>query len=273
VLQNLRPRGVGEILDAAVALYRARFTTLVSLTVIVVIPVQLINVLVVLSSTPNDTTSTNAIFNSHNNIWTPLAGNLVTTLLTLLGTAFATAAVVRIVSDTYLGTGTPSGRESARFAYRRLGAVLVLTLLVNFLVLAGYALCLIPGIWLQVSLIAAVPSLLLEDLKIGRTLNRSMELVKGRWWQCFAVHYLGAMLTSIVTFSLAALLLALLHLGIHGSAALAFATGVSNVVTSGRTTPFLAAAIVVVYFDLRVRREGFDVQMALYRLDTPAAVA
>jgi len=46
VLANLRPRGVGETLDAAVALYRSRFGALVRITALVVIPVQMLNVLV-----------------------------------------------------------------------------------------------------------------------------------------------------------------------------------------------------------------------------------
>jgi hypothetical protein len=35
------------------------------------------------------------------------------------------------------------------------------------------------------------------------------------------------------------------------------------------TTPVIAAAFVILYFDLRVRAEGLDLQMVLARLDSP----
>ena len=39
MVPELRPRGIGEILDAAVALYRARFGQLIRYSAIVVVPV------------------------------------------------------------------------------------------------------------------------------------------------------------------------------------------------------------------------------------------
>ena len=41
------------------------------------------------------------------------------------------------------------------------------------------------------------------------------------------------------------------------------AQGVANTIASLLTTPFVAAAIVALYFDLRIRDEAFDVQMAI----------
>jgi hypothetical protein len=272
VLTNLRPRGVGEILDAAVALYRARFGTLMRVTALIVLPVQLLNVLITLSSTPSDATANaSTVFSPRDSIWVPLAGNLVITVIALLSNALAVAAVTRVIADAYLDAGPTTAGASARFAMRRGGSVLGLALLVNVLVLVGGLMCGIPGIWLQVSLAVAMPALLLERLRIGQALNRSFALVKHRFWPCFAVHYLGALLTFVVSSSIAGGLALGMRSRVHGGVAIATVGGVTGAVTSLLTTPFLACAVVVLYFDLRIRKEGFDVQMAVHRLDTAHA--
>ena len=39
--------------------------------------------------------------------------------------------------------------------------------------------------------------------------------------------------------------------------------GVVNIIASCITTPFVAAVAVALYFDLRIRDEAFDVQLAM----------
>ena len=46
------------------------------------------------------------------------------------------------------------------------------------------------------------------------------------------------------------------------------AQGIANAIAALLTTPFVAAAIVALYFDLRIRDEAFDVQLAMQRNDT-----
>jgi hypothetical protein len=51
----------------------------------------------------------------------------------------------------------------------------------------------------------------------------------------------------------------------HGGSptSLAIAQGIANSIALLLTAPLVAAAIVALYFDLRIRDEAFDVQMAL----------
>lgn len=272
MIDNLRPRGVGEVLDAAVALYKSRFGALVRLTVLVVIPVQLLNVLVTLSTSPTDVTfgvrGAQPVYDNRDSVWTPLAGTLVVQVVLALSTAFVTAAVTRLVADTYLDLPADAS-GSRRLAVHRLPAVLGLAIVMGVLVLLGSLACGLPGIWLQVSWAVAMPALLLEDIGIRAALSRSFALTRSRWWQCFSVYYLGSMLTGLVTLGFTALLDGAINAAVHGSAALAIAQGVSGTVTTALTTPFIAAALVVLYFDMRVRAEGFDIQMALRRLPPP----
>jgi hypothetical protein len=270
VLPNLRPRGVGETLDAAVALYRSRFGALVRITALVVIPVQMLNVLVTLSTSPSGSTvgpsGVSAVYDSRASVWTPLAGNLTGTIITTLSTAFATAAVVRLVADTYLGT-TVSQSDSARFAWHRIGAVLWLAIVSGVVVALATLMCFIPGIWLQVAWAVAMPALLLENKSVGAALSRSFQLTKNSWWRCAGIYWTGQLLSLFVTLVLAGVVAFAIRSYAHGTAALAIEQGISRSIAASITTPFLAAAIIVMYFDLRIRSEGFDVQMALRDLD------
>ena len=53
MVPDLRPWGIGEILDASVVLYRKRFGQLVRYSAIAVVPVQLLLMLVLLSAQPD----------------------------------------------------------------------------------------------------------------------------------------------------------------------------------------------------------------------------
>jgi hypothetical protein len=277
VLANLRPRGVGETLDAAVSLYRSRFGALVRITALVVIPVQMLNVLVTLSTAPSGSTvgptGVTGVYDSRTSFWTPLAGNLTGTIITALSTAFATAAVVRLVADTYLSGGITQS-DSTRLALHRVGAVLWLAILSGVVVSLATFACFIPGIWLQVAWAVAMPALLLENKSVGAAIGRSFQLTKNNWWRCAGIYWVGQILSLFVTLVLAGVIAFAIRSYAHGTAALAIEQGISRSIAVTLVTPFLAAAIIVMYFDLRIRSEGFDVQMALRDLDhTRDAVA
>jgi hypothetical protein len=273
-MENLRPRGIGEILDAAIALYKARFGALVKLTALVVVPVQLLNVLVTLSTAPNDVTfgatGPTPVYDSRHAFWVPFAGTVVMNIVTVLSTAFATAAVMRVVADTYVGQ--PSDvRTSARLAWRRFPAVIGASIATGFLTIIGLLACVVPGLYLQAMFSVTIPALLLEGLGVGEAIRRSTALTRGRRWQCFAVLYVGSLLAGAISFGLTLLIDVPVNAALDGTTALAIAQGVAGALTAALTTPFQAAAIIVLYFDLRVRAEGFDVQMALQRLDRSRA--
>ena len=49
--------------------------------------------------------------------------------------------------------------------------------------------------------------------------------------------------------------------------------GIANSIANTVTWPFVAAAILVCYFDLRIRDEGFDVQLLMQSVDDRYAAA
>jgi hypothetical protein len=264
----LRPLGVGEIIDAAFRIYRARFGAMIKAVAVVVIPVQLINVIVVLSL-PTTTTRT---FNGSGTFTTTegpsggaaVAALIVLQIVTVLSTLVATAACLKIVSDAYLGTET-SWRDSLRFGLSKTPSILWIAVLSGLGVGLGAILCIAPGIWLYVAWCIGIPVLLVEGLRGSKAMTRSFQLVRGRWWPTFGTLIIAGLITAAVAFALGILSVPLLLSGASYTTRQAV-SAITRGIGSVFTTPFSAAVTALIYFELRVRKEGFDLALMAQRI-------
>jgi hypothetical protein len=95
-------------------------------------------------------------------------------------------------------------------------------------------------------------------------MSRSIELTRTHFWHVLGVVLSATMISAILNFALAA---ALNFWSARGgsSTSLVIAQGLATTIATLITTPFVAATIVTLYFDLRIRDEAFDVQMAIAR--------
>ena len=272
----LRPLGIGEILDAGIKVTTKRFAALAKLVAAVTIPIQVLAAFVTLSTVDEDsltgtTTTSNQI---DSDFWTQLAGNSVVSLLGLLSTLVALAACTRIVAGAYFGEA-PDWVESLRYAGRRFHSLLWVGFLFVLMVGLGAIACIIPGIWLAVAYALAIPVLLIEGTKGIGALGRSYRLVRGRWWPTFGVLLLGQLLISVVQFVLQLPVLGVLLAGGDDPNVAVFVVGstITGVISTVLTTPFLVAVLVVVYIDLRVRKEGLDLQLMAQHVGATAPAA
>lgn len=254
----LRPLGVGEIFDVAIKIFRANAGTLLKLVGLVVVPLGILSGLIEISALPEDE---DAYFEDSDAFGTYIAGVAVSGLLGFLATIVATAACFKAVADAYLGT-TPTWRNSLAFVFRRLHSVLWITILMTLLLIPAFLACLLPGIWLGVAWSVAIPAQLTEGVKGTKALGRSFRLVRGRWWPALAVVALGYLLTGIVGGALGALVGGVTAYDTTDPTFTAtVATIVAQIFADAVTIPFIAAFLVVLYFDLRVRKEAFDLQL------------
>ena len=130
--------------------------------------------------------------------------------------------------------------------------------------------CSIPGIYLFVAWSVAVPALLGEQLGITAALGRSRALVRGRFWPCAGVLILAVLLALIVTLVILGVLSALL--GSSGNDTVTFfEQGVASLIANTLVLPFQVAVTTVLYIDLRVRKEGFDIQLLTHSLEPGGA--
>ena len=174
--------------------------------------------------------------------------------------AFVAAVTTRIVANAYIGYGE-EGSQAARTAARRFLPVIAVAFLVGLCELFGILLCGVGTFAAQALFVAAIPVVILERRRVFAAMSRSIELTRSHFWHVLGVVLAAALLGSLLN---AALATALNILARNSSpTTLVLAQGVANALASILTTPFVAAATVALYFDLRIRDEAFDVQMAM----------
>jgi hypothetical protein len=275
---QLRPLSVGEILDLAIQIYRERFADLVKAAAVVVAPVAVLRALVQLSLLPDEDSSlfsgpvdaTGQPTFEANEFWSLMAGLLLVGLVSLISSQLATGASFKLVSGAYLDE-PPDWRASLSFATSRLGSLVWLTVLLGFLAGLGFLACIVPGVYLYVAWSVAVPVLLLENARGRAALKRSRALVRDRWWPTAGAILVSLILSVIVQGVVSGLLAVVVTVGDNDLVA-AVAQAVADTVGTVLTTPFTSAVIAAVYFDLRVRKEGFDLELLARRVgvDPPA---
>jgi hypothetical protein len=264
---TLRPLGVGEVLDAGIKLYLRHWKPLMICVVGIILPIQIVSALVVQSIDPNSIDfsfdSTSGGYNDE------LAAYFVLELLAALGILFATAACFKAVADAWLGV-EPDARRSLGFALRQMPRLVWLALVWFCGLAIAFLALFVPGIWLFVAWSLAVPALLFERVGASKALGRSFRLVRGRWWPI-----LGGLLVAYLLTIIAGIFVSLVPATIvsvvapDNDVANVLASIVGGTVSQLISTPYLAAVIALLYFDQRVRKEGFDLQLLAEGLGQP----
>ncbi len=273
----MRPRGVGEILDGSLKLYLRNARTLMGLAAMVVVPVQVIEGIILLStvSSTNQVPTGFSNFSSTSSTGRPSAvavGAYITVaVIGLIATTLTTAACVKAVSDTYLDQPTAIG-QSLRYAFRRLPALLGMEILLFLGLVLAFICLIIPGIWLYGAWSVATPALLIEAKGPAGALGRSRRLVKGRWWATAGVVLTATIMASVISGVFQGLLVVVgLLAARHSVVATVAVSSFAGAVAAVLTQPFQAAVHTILYYDLRIRKEGFDLELIAQQLGLPAS--
>jgi hypothetical protein len=158
---------------------------------------------------------------------------------------------------------------------RRYFPLLGYWLLFSLSALVAALLCVAPlalWVWIFVGWIVVTPVMFIERISLGAAMRRSWDLVRGRWWRTFLV-----LLLRLIVWYVARLALnAFLQLGqfllaiVLSPFIVAGVTLASAELVSALVSPVLQIIVVLIYFDLRVRREALDLFQMAYRLAAPA---
>ncbi|HWC25948.1 MAG TPA: glycerophosphoryl diester phosphodiesterase membrane domain-containing protein, partial [Solirubrobacteraceae bacterium] len=264
VRPRLRPLSVGEILDVAIKICLAHWRTLIKAVLVVVVPVQVVSTLLTADYTVDSfdfgASSAQTSEESLEELNQYLGGLAISGVLQICAVLLATAACFRAIAQAYLGERT-DWRSSLAYALRLAPALLVLTLLYVGGVALGTIALLAPGVWLAIAWAFALPALLVEDVRGARALGRSFRLVKGRWWRTFGVILVGFVLATVVSTVVQAVFFVGIFADADNDVLVLVLSAIAGIVGLAITTPFQAALVTVVYFDLRVRKEGFDLEL------------
>ena len=271
---ELRPLDLGEKLDVGLRLWTRNFKPLTLGALIVVVPVAILSTLLQASVDPNAFSTSPFDFDATEQSvdeGAQLAGLMINLTLTTVGSGLALAALTKAIADAYTGH-TPSWRDSVMFALKRLHSILWLGLLfvlgVTVAAVAGL-LALIVGIfvfptWVGVAWSTALVVLLVEDVRGTKALRRSWRLVKNRWWATFGTLLVAYLLIYVVQLPIG--VLTLVFFAIDSEVVVAAATTFLTIVGYSIMLPLGAAITALVYFDLRIRKEGFDLELLAKRI-------
>jgi hypothetical protein len=267
---DLRPLSLGEILDRTFSLYRRHFFLFLGITAIphlLILAMNLAQTLLtkmpdVAAQPPAEQWQSAA---SSGLMAFGVVGLIVGVVIYLVAYLFAQGGTVFAVSELYLGRTTSIG-ASLRRMRGQLGSLFGVITLNGLATLGATLFFVIPGIYVACRLIVCVPAALLEDLGPRSSLERSFKLTKG-----FAGRALIIFFLYLILFYAAALLFMfpfLFAAGISakdpGMARVWLAVSqVGNFLAAILVGPFLTIATAVFYYDLRVRKEAFDLQLMM----------
>ncbi len=237
---QLRPLSIGEILDGALVLLRRHFTLVLGIAVVCEGIPTAMDVYIDLTGGGSQNPGL----------------SLLDRLLTLVGSVLVTGATVRVVSEAYLGR-TPLFGDAMGFAGSRFGTILGANIMSGFLTVLATLALVIPGIVVACGYSVAAEAAALESGSASEALRRSWDLTKGFKWKALA---LGVV-------SIGLILVVYLGAGVLGGIMGEVVGGLDAVLAvlaacvSLLIYPVISCVFTLFYYDLRVRKEGFDLEM------------
>jgi hypothetical protein len=238
---ELRPRSGTELIDASFNFVRANYAPLIGMIALAQLPFVAASLMLPVS--PDEIVK----------FWTAHVPEVVVGyVLAIWVWAVMSCAFVLLTAD--LIEGRPGNLASAvRRALRR-GFAAGAAVLLKYLVIWLWALLLfLPALWAFARYFAVMPALAIENLGPLAAIRRSKELARGANGRIMAVAGLP-----LVAYLVLANIIqqTLLTLGGYSVLVRAIAT-----LTTTLLYPFAAMPGILLYYDLRIRREGLDIQL------------
>ena len=269
---RLRPLEIGDVLDETFRMYRRHFLLFAGVSVVLAIPSAAISGLALgwFSTAVSQVSGTPDL----SSFGTVLGALAVAGAVGLVILPFNNGAIVYAASESALGRPvTPGGIVTG--ILRRYFGLLGYWLLFAITLGLSIALCVVPvvlWIWVFVGWSVVTPVMFVERIGLGGAMGRSWNLVQGRWWRTFVILLLMYIVWYVASIALSGFIqvtqvLLMLVMSPFLASALAAASGQ---LVSALVNPVMQIAIVLVYFDLRVRREALDLFSMAARLATPA---
>ena len=261
---RLRPLEIGDLLDETFRMYRRHFLLFAGLSIIFAIPTAALSGFALFTLFGTLLRPSNQ-FNIDPSI---LVWYGIFLLVTLVLVPFQYGAVTYAACESALGRPvTLAGvlRGVLRRYFPLLGYWLLIALM-------AVLFCLLPlWIWIWVGWCVVVPLMFVENVGLGAAMGRSWRLVEGRWWRTFFILFLMFVVYYVVSLALRAFIAlgqALLQIVVSQLVVL-WISGVTSAIVDSLVFPVLQIAIVLIYFDLRVRKEGLDLFQQAQRISSP----
>jgi len=267
---RLRVMPLGELLDETFKLYRRHFTVIAGVALVIIVP-NLILSLISGSYRANPVTYLQNVVQNVNNpdqlariqaqqrAYTGSPLYLLSFPIAALLLPFSVGALYRAATSLAAGNLETIGSVLLG-TLRRYFAVWGVVILAALLFVGAIAIVTIPVvIWVAIRWSVAIPALFAEGVGPVKALGRSWNLVRDNWWRTLGILITVGIMVSLIQTALAALFggAAAVVPGLGGDLRAGVVTTVTTLVDAlvGAITPI---AITMLYLDLRVRKEGLD---------------
>lgn len=292
---ELKPRGMGELLDVAVRLYRNNFWKLVGMMALVQVPAQILMLVIsfvnvsgspfAASFTPRGYTSPLMQFYEYVTVVNAANSSFLNSFIQLVMIQVTTALLTRAIAGLYLGE-----EMGVRSAYQKMGrawlSLLWISILVIFLVIGLLIWWIIPiigwftGIGILIFFSFAISPLVAPVVVVEGTtgydaVRRAWDLVRKRFWWLVGFTMLlsifGVMVIQVPVWILQAVMLGTTFQALPGDNSMfMIQIGIQSLADLALNLlylPLQAACLTLLYFDLRVRQEGFDLAITARQME------
>ncbi|MEN0129032.1 MAG: glycerophosphoryl diester phosphodiesterase membrane domain-containing protein [Brevundimonas sp.] len=291
----LRPLGLGEILDGAFKAIRANprvMFGLSALVVTIVVAIQSVLTWYVSGLILGELTdaSTSVINAEDQKTLVDAASQVAAAPLTSLATTILTGWLIVSVSRSVLGQRVTPGEVLRN---KRIWPVL------GFTVGLGLAIVLVVGIFAGILYVLAwqgagavagllgfvlgiplllllivvgvrtllvAPAVMLEGKRLRPTIGRAWRLTAGSFWRLLGIYLLVSVITGLITQFIVTPAALLTTFVLDDPSTERFASivvvGIAQVIALTLSTTYTAAVLALLYIDVRIRREGLDVELA-----------
>jgi hypothetical protein len=308
--EPLRPMSTGQVLDHTFALYRNHFLLFVGIATVGP-AANIVFQLLVVGANVGSPFSVGQRATTPAAIGGLLVSMIFGYLILLAGMAVSHAATVKAVAAVHLGRESSVigaykalwGRFLSLFgilllilismagAGAAIGLVILAPLFIGIAALgrsagAGPGGAVIAGIvgfvvvllifviliWIYVRYALAIQACVVENLGPINSLKRSAFLSKGSRWRVVAIYLVFLVLSMILAFGLGAVAGGVGTL-LHNRIAAAVIIYLAGFIAGSITGPLATIGLSLLYYDERVRKEAFDLQLMMSSLDAPGLPA
>lgn len=234
--QALRARTVSELVDATFSLYRRDAAAYIMVTAIASVPGLITQLLI---RSPSFANSGGAMF-----------GAFLGAVVSMITYALMTGVVIRVGSDVYLG-GVADIAGALRAVLPKTGTLIAVAIGRSILFGLGFLAFIVGFFYVAARWFAPEAVVVLEGERFGAAFSRCSELSAGRKMHILRALMLGYGIYFLMLIGVAA------GTGVLGSeTVIIFAQSIFTVIAY----PIIGLLTMLLYYDARIRGEGFDVE-------------
>jgi len=170
----------------------------------------------------------------------------------LITQSILSAWIIYLVSKKFLEDSSIFSDQKAISFLPKLFPIIGLSIVVGLLTILGALALIIPGIIIALGYSVATNVLVIEGKTIGKSMKRSWELTKGDKGRIFGLLFV----TCIIVICIRTPLSFVLRFLLKDKELLTYL----SMILSALTGPIQSCILVVIYFNLRIKKEGFNIE-------------